>query len=67
MLNLVFLRGFKKDSDENKWSGGTIYDAKNGKTYQAWIKMSDEKKMKLRGFIGISLFGRSDEWTKDSL
>ena len=67
VLNLVFLRGFKKDSDENKWSDGTIYDAKNGKTYKAWIKMSDEKKMKLRGFIGISLFGRSDEWTKDSL
>lgn len=67
VLNLVFLKGFKKELGENKWSGGTIYDAKNGKTYKAWIKIIDEKNMKLHGYVGISLFGRTDDWTKDSL
>ena len=67
ILNLILLQAFKKDTEENKWSGGTVYDAKSGKTYSGWIKMIDANNIKLRGFVGISLFGRSDEWTRDSL
>ena len=67
VLNLVFLKGFKKEDSEAKWSGGSIYDSKSGKTYKGWIQMVDEKTMKLRGYIGISLLGRTDVWTRDSL
>lgn len=67
ILNLVFLKGFKKEDNEPKWSGGTIYDSKSGKTYKGWIQMVEEKTMKLRGYIGISLLGRTDIWTRDSL
>ncbi len=67
ILNLVFLKGFKKDESASKWSGGTVYDSKSGKTYKGWIQMVDEKTMKLRGYVGISLFGRTDIWTRDSL
>lgn len=62
--NLIFLEGFRKEVDENKWSGGTIYDAKSGKTYKGWIKPDGENKMKLRGYIGFSLLGRTAEWTR---
>lgn len=64
LLNSIFLTGFKKEKDENKWSGGKIYDAKSGNTYKAWMKPEGSDKMKLRGYVGISLFGRSEEWTR---
>lgn len=67
ILGLIFLKNFKKLENENKWTGGTVYDAKSGKTYSGWIKLIDKKKIELRGFIGISLFGRTDIWTRDSL
>lgn len=64
IMNLVFLKGFKKEKDENKWSGGTVYDAKSGKLYKGWIMPEGEKKLKLRGYVGISLFGRTEEWSR---
>lgn len=66
ILNLVFLTGFQKPSDpsEATWDGGLIYDAESGNTYKAWIKVIDENNLKLRGYKGISLFGRTEEWTK---
>ena len=67
VLNLVFLKGFEKEDGEAKWSGGSIYDSKSGKTYKGWIQMVDEKTMKLRGYIGFSLLGRTDVWTRDTL
>lgn len=66
ILNHVFLTGFKKEPSEDKWTGGSVYDAKSGKTYKGWIKVIDQNTMKLRGFVGISLFGRSEEWTRVS-
>lgn len=67
LIGMVFLKDFKKEKGEDKWSGGTVYDAKTGKTYSGWIKLIDANNLKLRGFVGISLLGRTDEWTKDSL
>jgi uncharacterized protein (DUF2147 family) len=64
VMNMVFLTGFKKEKGENKWVDGSVYDAKTGNNYHGWIKMIDEKNIKLRGYVGISLFGRTDEWTK---
>ncbi len=64
IMGLVFLKGFKKEKDENKWSGGTVYDAKSGNLYKGWIKTEGDKKLKLRGYVGISLFGRTEEWAR---
>lgn len=62
VLGMVMLKGFKKNKDE--WSGGTIYDGKSGKTYKAWMKPVGTDKLKLRGYVGISLFGRTEEWKR---
>lgn len=59
--NMVF-----NGSDE--WKDGTIYDPNNGKTYSSHIQFSDSPNLlKLRGFIGISLLGRTTYWTKTVL
>lgn len=60
-LGLNMLKGFIFDGD--KWSSGTIYDPENGKTYSCKITWR-EGKLDVRGFMGISLIGRTDTWFK---
>ncbi|HEY0092685.1 MAG TPA: DUF2147 domain-containing protein [Archangium sp.] len=63
ILGMVILRDLKKDGDE--WSGGTILDPANGKTYKCKIAVEDGgKKLKVRGFIGIALIGRTQYWVR---
>ena len=60
---MIFMTGFIY-SGENRWSGGTIYDPNSGNTYKGTMRLVDRNTLKLRGYIGISLFGRSDTWTR---
>jgi uncharacterized protein (DUF2147 family) len=64
LLGLVLLKGFTRGKGDKTWSGGTIYDAKSGKTYKAWFQPVEDKKLELRGYVGIPLFGRTDTWTR---
>lgn len=58
------LWGFEPDNDEKtKWVDGNIYDPGNGKTYSCKLRL-EEGKLKIRGYVGISLFGRSTTWTR---
>lgn len=43
---------------------GTIYDANTGHTYRCTVELKTENRIKLRGYIGISLFGRTTYWTR---
>ena len=63
VLGLVNMWGFKY-TDKNEWTGGKIYDPKNGKTYSCKIAMESNNVIKVRGFIGVSLIGRTDTWTR---
>ena len=63
VLGLTFLWGFTKQGDE--YQGGEILDPESGKIYQAKMKVIDGgKKLEVRGFIGFSLFGRSQTWIR---
>lgn len=57
VLGLKFLTGFKFDGE--KWIGGKIYDPNNGETYSSIIKLKDSR-LHVRGYIGVSLFGRTE-------
>ena len=47
------------------WSGGTILDPDNGKIYKCKIEIIENgERLKLRGFIGISLLGRTQYWIR---
>ena len=57
---LVIVRGLEKEGDE--WTGGKILDPKNGKLYKCYVELEDKNKLKLRGYIGFSLIGRTEYW-----
>lgn len=62
LLGKTIFKNFKFDGDE--WVDGTIYDPKNGKTYSAYMKMDEINKLNVRGYIGISLIGRTETFKK---
>lgn len=61
LLNAVILTDFIWD--DGQWKNGEIYDPNNGKTYKATIKLKN-KNLEIRGFIGISLIGRTVVWSR---
>lgn len=61
-LGLELLKDFTYESD-GLYDDGTIYDPKSGKTYSCKMTIKGNV-LKLRGYIGISLFGRTETWTK---
>jgi uncharacterized protein (DUF2147 family) len=62
VIGLVILSGFKFDGD-NEWSGGDIYDPESGKTYSSYLYLKNNT-LKVRGYILIPLFGRTETWKK---
>ena len=63
ILGMTIMWGLSKDGAY--YTGGKIMDPDNGKTYSCKIKVVDGgKRLEVRGFIGISLAGRSQFWVK---
>lgn len=62
ILGLVNLKNFSFAEDE--WEGGKIYDPESGKTYNCIISLKDRSTLKVRGYVGISLLGRTELWTR---
>ncbi|MCF6348886.1 MAG: DUF2147 domain-containing protein [Flavobacteriaceae bacterium] len=60
ILGMVILNGLKLDGKE--WSGGKILDPNNGKYYKCYIILQNNNKLKIRGYVGISLLGRTEYW-----
>jgi len=68
VLGLVILRGFKANDETRRWEDGTIYDPKNGKTYDGFIWRDPERPgtLFLKGYVlGIKWLGRSTTWTEE--
>ncbi|MCF8366325.1 MAG: DUF2147 domain-containing protein [Bacteroidales bacterium] len=65
VMGLELLSGFVFDGDD-EWEDGDIYDPKSGKTYSCYMVFTDENKnnLKVRGFIGVSLLGKTTYWTR---
>ena len=59
----VIMSGLKYDGN-GKWSGGTIYKPDEGKSYKCKVELQADDTLKVRGFIGISWFGKSQIWTR---
>ncbi|MFC4231402.1 DUF2147 domain-containing protein [Parasediminibacterium paludis] len=64
LIGLVILSNFKYDG-HGEFMDGSIYDPRVGKTYTCKMTLKSETQLSIRGYIGISLFGRSEVWTKN--
>lgn len=63
VIGMVFLWGLRRDGDD--YRGGYILDPDNGKVYKAKLHLAEGgKKLEVRGFIGISLLGRTQTWVR---
>ena len=64
VLGMTILWDLAKQTDD--YQGGEILDPENGKVYHAKMKLIDGgKKLEVRGFIGVSLFGRTQIWLRE--
>lgn len=65
IMGLQLLSDFVFDGDD-EWEDGEIYDPKSGKTYSCYMVFEDDAKatLKVRGYIGVSLLGRTTYWTR---
>ena len=64
LLGLHILQGFT--FRKNRWQGGTIYDPESGKNYKCKITLRANGTLKVRGFIGVAMLGRTSIWAKFS-
>jgi uncharacterized protein (DUF2147 family) len=63
IVGMEILRHMRRDGDA--WTGGEILDPENGRTYRAQMHLEDGgRKLVVRGYVGFSLFGRSQTWVR---
>jgi len=60
ILGMVVIKGLHKDGHE--FNSGTILDPKKGKLYKCYITLESKDVLKVRGYIGFSIFGRTQYW-----
>jgi len=65
IMGLNLLKGFSYDSKDEEWVNGTVYDPKNGKTYDCYMWMDKPGELEIKGFVlGMRFIGRRTTWTK---
>ena len=64
ILGMVIIKSFHPERDD--WVGGTVVDPENGKEYKGKIWAIGTDKLGMRGFVGISLIGRTATWVRIS-
>ena len=60
MVGIELMKNFR--FEHGKWVGGSIYDPKNGKTYSCEISLAEDGTLHVRGYVGVSLLGRTTVW-----
>lgn len=65
-VGVEMLKDFKYDAKKQTWAGGTIYDGDSGKTYKCalWFKDGDTSRLNARGYVGISVLGRTEVFAR---
>ncbi len=61
---LEILKNLEWDADDQEWDDGDIYDPKSGNTYSLTCNLTNKNTLSLRGYMGISLVGRTAVWTR---
>jgi uncharacterized protein (DUF2147 family) len=61
IMGLAILGGFAK-TGETRWGDGTIYNPEDGDTYKCTLTLEDDNTLRVRGYVGIPLFGKTQIW-----
>jgi len=62
IIGLELIENMKQDGDE--YNGGTITDPESGSVYKCLLALENNDKLKVRGYIGFSLLGRTQYWKR---
>ncbi|NND33313.1 MAG: DUF2147 domain-containing protein [Saprospiraceae bacterium] len=60
VIGMQLIRGLTRDG--NQWSGGHVVDPHTGKIYRCYLELLTPDKLKVRGYVGFSIFGRTQYW-----
>jgi uncharacterized protein (DUF2147 family) len=63
LCGLVMMSGFKSDEPDS-WTEGWVYNPEDGNNYHANMTLQADGTLRLRGYVGISLLGASEVWTR---
>jgi len=63
LCGMTLLTEFTPDK-QNSWHDGNIYNPSNGQTYKSTITFASDGSLNIRGYVGISLFGKTSTWIR---
>ena len=63
LIGMDLIAGFSR-AGKRKWEDGTIYDPRDGKTYKCVMKLQRDGTLKVRGYVGVPLLGKTVVWTR---
>ena len=64
IIGLPLLAGFVPGDEINVWENGTIYNPEDGELYSCVLTLLDAGTLKVRGFVGLPLFGKTQIWNR---
>ena len=65
LMNVPIITNFVYDPEDDRWEDGEVYAPDNGETYSGNLWLEDNNQtLKMRGYVGISLFGRTRDFTR---
>jgi uncharacterized protein (DUF2147 family) len=66
-VGIVMMKGFTYNEANDEWENGTVYNPASGKSYSSYMKLEVNNKLKVRGYLGFSLLGKTVVWTKEEV
>ena len=63
LCGLKIMTGFRP-GETPSWYRGYIYNPNDGRTFNSTIHVEGDGSLKIRGFVGVSLFGKTVEWVR---
>lgn len=64
VMNMIVLKNLEFNADDQQWRGGTIYNPKDGSSYDVYIKMTDKNSIELRFYLTLESLGKTFYWTR---
>lgn len=66
MCGLEIMKGLTQQENKNEWEAGKIYKADDGDIYNANAEMISNDEMQVRGYLALTLFGKTQTWKRVS-